>query len=154
MNDRRFNYFQALSSSTNVTIPLPTAFGYPSNYIVVLDAVCASYSASNATTANNGIMRVNVKTNGSATANIVWAKSCDIYTTLTGTSGLNFGGFTWAVDGGIPLWNTIAGSASQPGIHSTAYRIDFSFSGGTPATAGAAVDLAMSWHYADPATLN
>ena len=145
-----YNYYQAMSAATNFSIPLATAYGYPSHYIIVVDAISALFSATGATTANGGTIRLNLKVNGTATGNNIFAQTSDVWYTATGAaSGVNMGGFARDFTNGLPLNYGGAGTATNPSIAVTAARVDFTTSGNL-AAGGAAVDFAMSWHYEDP----
>lgn len=148
-NTPRFNLDIAMASAGTVTLPLPTAYGYSSDHIIVLDSLSAIYSASAATTASaGGTIRTTVGVNG--TANIVFSQLAPIvsYTTGTAANGfINLGGVVWESVNGIPLHGvTAVNTESNLGIVGTAYTIKHAFTG-TLATGGAIVNLFVSWHY-------
>lgn len=148
----RFSYYAAIASGGSYDIPLPTAYGYSADHVIVLDGISAFYTASAAASAGQGgIMRTNVKVNGTALGNIVMTKVADVFfTTTAATSGVLCGGFSWESPIGRPLMYGATAVATNPGIPVTAARIDFTFTG-TFATGSPAVELNVDWHYEAPA---
>lgn len=144
------------SSGGSAVIPLPTAYGYSSSFIPVIDYMSVVYSAtatSGAASASGGWMRVNVRVNGTSNTFNVLNISSPIVGYLTGSASSNYvlmGAVELNPFNGVPLWARDATTGlTDTGAAVTSTQIQINTGGTLPASDN--VEYNIVFHYENPA---
>lgn len=147
-----YSLYLATGAGSSATIPLPTAYGLPSSYIIMLDSLSVYYSATGVGTASaGGNLRCNVRVNGTTNTNNILAQCAPVswYTSGTATSGILQGGFILQGARATAMWARTTAGLSDPSIPVTSNQFQIGTNGTFPASD--AVEWNITWHYEDPA---
>jgi len=134
-----------LASASNAQVILDaTAYGYPAGFLPVVDFITLGGTAT-ASAAGNGICKVTLAVNGSATASGVWNGYPALSTPAAGQYA--FPSTTHLFSPGMPMWLPNAGASTTTGLITGVFLT-------TEATAAQAtgwvVNATVGFHFENP----